>query len=61
MILVCRECHSLIPENAEHCPLCKGTDFTEDWSGVLIIIDPESEIARKSGIKKRGKYALRVR
>jgi DNA-directed RNA polymerase subunit E" len=36
--------------------------MSEDWSGLIIILDPEkSEIAKKLGVKAKGKYAVRVR
>lgn len=44
------------------CPNCKSSNLSSDWSGLLIVIDPEnSEIAKKLNIKTPGKYALRVR
>jgi DNA-directed RNA polymerase subunit E" len=44
------------------CPNCKGTTLTDDFSGLLIVFDSErSEIAKKAGITKPGKYALKVR
>lgn len=44
------------------CPNCKSSNLSSDWSGLLIVIDPEkSEIAKKLNIKAPGKYALRVR
>jgi len=44
------------------CPNCKNTTLSEDFSGVLIVLNPEnSEIAKKAGITKPGKYALKVR
>jgi DNA-directed RNA polymerase subunit E" len=44
------------------CPNCKSSNLSDDWTGLVIIIDPEnSEIAKKMNIKNPGKYALRVR
>jgi DNA-directed RNA polymerase subunit E" len=48
--------------NANICPECKSTSVSEDWTGVVVIIDPEkSQIAKTLDIKKPGRYALRVR
>ncbi|MBS7657964.1 MAG: transcription elongation factor subunit Spt4 [Candidatus Bathyarchaeia archaeon] len=56
----CRNCKLI--SSGPICPNCKSTNLSEDWSGLLIIINPEvSEVAKKIGIKTAGKYALRVR
>jgi DNA-directed RNA polymerase subunit E" len=44
------------------CPKCKTATLSDDYSGIVIIIDPEqSEIAKVMGLTDRGRYALRVR
>jgi len=44
------------------CPECKSTDLSDDFSGVVIILNPESsEIAKLMDIKKKGRYAVRIR
>jgi DNA-directed RNA polymerase subunit E" len=44
------------------CPNCKSTNLSDDWTGVVIVINPDnSEIAKKMTIKTPGKYAIRVR
>jgi len=56
----CRECHTLTTGTV--CPRCKAANLSDDFSGLVIIIDPaESEIAKAMGIKEKGRYALRVR
>ena len=56
----CRNCHVITDGNI--CPECKSTDLSDDFSGVVIILDPErSEIAKLMNIKKKGRYAVRVR
>jgi DNA-directed RNA polymerase subunit E" len=56
----CTNCHLLTTENI--CPNCRSTSFSTDWSGVAVIIDVErSEIAKKLGAKKKGRYAIKVR
>ena len=56
----CRECR-LISEGST-CPSCKSTNVSDDFSGLVIVFDPEgSSIAKAMGITKKGKYAIRVR
>ena len=56
----CRTCKIIIDENV--CPVCKGTDLSDDYSGLLIVIDPEtSQLAKKIEIEKEGRYALKIR
>lgn len=57
--LACRKCRMLTTEKV--CPNCGSTDLSENWSGMIIIIDPgRSEVAKIIGAKVRGKYALNV-
>lgn len=56
----CRECNYLTTETT--CPNCKSTSFSDDYSGLVIIFDPErSAIAKTMKTTKKGRYALRVR
>ena len=60
MSRACRNCKIIIEENI--CPICKGTDLSDDYSGLLIVTDPEgSQMAQKMDIKKEGRYALKIR
>jgi len=44
------------------CPNCKATSLSDDFSGLVIILDPEgSAIARAMKVKEKGRYAIRVR
>jgi len=44
------------------CPNCKSTNLSDDWTGLVVVIDPQnSEVAKKMDIKTSGKYAIRVR
>ena len=44
------------------CPQCKSTDLSDDFSGIVIILDPEnSEIAKLMNISRKGRYAVRIR
>jgi len=56
----CRECCYLTTETT--CPNCKSTSFSDDYSGLVIIFDPEnSAIAKAMKATKKGRYALKVR
>ncbi|RLG87884.1 MAG: DNA-binding protein [Thermoprotei archaeon] len=57
----CRSCKLLVPHDEEKCPNCGSTSFTEEWDGMIIIIDPEkSWVAKRLNIKKPGRYAIRL-
>jgi len=56
----CRSCKILT--DGDTCPICKGKDLSEDYMGIIIILNPESsELAKKLGIEKPGRYAIKVR
>ncbi len=56
----CTNCHFLSKESV--CPKCRSTSFSDDFSGLVIVFDPEgSAIAKTMGIKEKGRYALKVR
>ena len=56
----CKNCRFISREKT--CPECRGTDFSENYSGLVIVLDPDrSELAKKAGFAKKGQYALRVR
>jgi len=57
----CRDCHRIIEGEKSVCK-CGSNSISKDWSGYVVIIDPEeSEIAKRLEIKKKGRYALKVR
>ena len=56
----CQECHLI--SYGSICPNCQATDLSDDFTGIVIIFDPDgSAIARAMKVKKKGRYALRVR
>jgi len=56
----CKNCRFI--SNGPVCPNCKSTNLSDDWSGLVIIVEPAtSEVAKRMGIKAAGRYALRVR
>lgn len=57
--LACRKCKMLTNEKA--CPNDGSTELSKEWSGLIIIINPErSQVAKTLGIEKPGRYALKV-
>jgi DNA-directed RNA polymerase subunit E" len=58
---VCLKCKAILPIDAQKCPYCGSTQFTEDFEGILIIINPEkSEVAKVAGINKKGHFAVKI-
>jgi DNA-directed RNA polymerase subunit E" len=56
----CTVCHFITKENI--CPKCKTSSLSDDFSGMVIVFDPESSaIAKAMNIKEKGRYALKVR
>jgi len=56
----CRTCKVVTDEAI--CPVCKGSDLSEDFQGFVIILEPKkSQLAEKMGIKEAGQYALKIR
>ncbi len=57
--LACRRCRAIT--TGKVCPICKSADLTPDWSGIILIMEPEvSQVAKLLDIKHKGKYALKV-
>jgi len=57
--MACRKCRAVT--TGKVCPVCKSSDLTPDWSGILLIFKPEdSQVARTLSITQKGKYALKV-
>ena len=56
----CSSCHFITRENK--CSKCKSTSLSDDFSGLVIVFDPEkSAVAKAMNIKEKGRYALKVR
>lgn len=57
--LACRKCRAIT--TGKVCPVCKSSDLTPDWSGILLVVHPEtSQVAKALSITQKGKYALKV-
>jgi DNA-directed RNA polymerase subunit E" len=57
----CRKCKFILAEDEKKCPACGGSEFSEEWSGVVVVIDPSSAMAGIIGAKLPGRYAIKVR
>jgi transcription elongation factor SPT4 len=56
----CKNCHLITSKG--YCPKCKTQSLSEDYSGIVIILNPKtSQLARRLNFDVAGKYALRVR
>ncbi len=55
---VCRNCRRFTNESV--CPVCKSTNLSSSWKGMVVIIDTNSEVAKNLGVSEPGKYALFV-
>ena len=57
----CRSCRLLVSRETEICPNCGSRDFTDEWSGAVIVIEPEdSEVAKLLELNRKGRFAVRV-
>ncbi len=54
----CRLCKRIVKTTI--CPACKTNDTTTSFQGIIVILDTESEIAKRLKIEVPGKYAIRV-
>jgi DNA-directed RNA polymerase subunit E" len=57
----CRSCRAFVDKEVEVCPVCGSRDFTDEWSGVVIILNPEeSEIAKLLNLKNKGRFVVKI-
>lgn len=57
---ICKKCKIFV--EGHECPICQGTQFADNYSGKLIITNPEeSEIAKKLNITRKGTYAIKIK
>lgn len=55
---VCRNCKRFTNESV--CPVCKSSNMSSSWKGVVVIVDTNSEVAKALNITEPGRYALYV-
>jgi DNA-directed RNA polymerase subunit E" len=57
--VACKKCKAIT--TGKVCPVCKSTDLTTIWSGIVVIFDPsKSQIAATLDISVPHKYAVKV-
>ncbi|WP_291765293.1 transcription elongation factor subunit Spt4 [Caldivirga sp. UBA161] len=57
----CRRCKLIVPDEVNQCPNCGSIEFSEEWRGLIIILNPEEScIAKELNITKPGMYAVEV-
>ena len=57
--MACRKCKAVT--TGKICPICKSSDLTPDWNGIVLVVDPtNSAISKTLGITQNGKYAIKV-
>lgn len=54
----CRNCRRFTTE--KFCPICKSTNLSASWKGLVVIVSAESELAKTLNIVEPGRYALYV-
>lgn len=55
----CKLCRRIVKGNI--CPACKTTELSKNWRGVIVVVDPTSEMAKAAGITAPGRYAVKVK
>ncbi len=56
----CRSCKIFVDGN--ECPICKGSQFSENWKGRMTYFDIQRSIVAKNvGIHQKGEYAIKVK
>jgi len=57
--VACKKCKAITIGKV--CPVCKSSDLSPDWSGIILVFDPsKSQIASTLEITAPNKYALKV-
>ncbi len=56
----CLHCGALVFRDMDVCPVCGGNRFTDEWSGMVVIIDGEKSFVAKVMERKPGIYAIKV-
>ena len=57
--LACRKCKNIT--SGRVCHSCGGTDLSTDWSGLIVLSNPDkSQVAKQLEFTKPGRYAIKV-
>lgn len=56
----CKICSKIF--EGEKCPKCGSKEFTDNFKGRVVVLNPEtSEIAKKLNIKEKGNFAIKTK
>jgi len=57
----CKNCKFIYKDKSQ-CPLCKSSQSSNIWRGVIFVFDhSKSQITKKLGINDNGRFALKVK
>lgn len=57
--VACKKCKAVT--TGKVCPVCKSTELSPDWSGIIVIFDAlKSQVAATLDFSVPHKYALKV-
>lgn len=59
--LACRKCKFITGGEEKKCPACGSAELSDEWSGLVIVLDVNSKLAELIGAKREGRYAIKVR
>ncbi len=55
---VCKNCGYLTDQDT--CPICQNKQFVDKYKTLVLIVDPKnSEVAKKTGKKEKGLFAIK--
>ncbi|AWR99528.1 transcription elongation factor subunit Spt4 [Metallosphaera hakonensis] len=57
----CRSCKALVDKEIQQCPICGNNSFSDEWEGMVILLNEKSELAEALGESKPWKYAINVK
>ncbi|MDT7876064.1 MAG: transcription elongation factor subunit Spt4 [Sulfolobaceae archaeon] len=57
----CKNCRALVTPETTVCPVCQSTSFTDEWNGMVIILNQDSEVAKMFGANIPWRYAIIIK
>ncbi|MCE4604794.1 MAG: DNA-directed RNA polymerase, subunit E'' [Aeropyrum sp.] len=59
--IACKNCGALLPKGTQVCPECGSSQLSENWSGIIIVLDPENSLlAKEFSIDKPAMKAIMI-
>ena len=56
----CRKCRYIVETRVNECPVCGSKEFTNRWTGFIIVIDTSTRLNNLISLEKEGIYAIRI-